>query len=261
MKSKFCLIGKPIAHSKSPFLMKEFFMKYKKDADYILCETDRESLYDFIKTAKNEISGFNITTPLKEEILKYADFRSEATDIIGASNTALIKDGRILLYNSDYIGFFNDIRKKIKGFEKSGYAVLGCGGAARAVIYALYKANVNKIDVYIRNKEKIKGFSDFFRKNINFLDFDDEISADVIINATSLGMRGKENESPLSEERLIKSCAYIAYDLSYSPEVSKFLHMAKECGMNILNGEGMFKEQAWKSFNIWFGGDNDEFRY
>ncbi len=259
MRNKLYVIGSPITHSKSPEVMKNFIDEAGLDLSYERREVNKDSLASFVSEAKSgEVLGFNITTPLKEEVLKHADEVSEAVDFLKAANTAYIKDGKLCLHNTDYLGFMKDISSLIPKYERYSYAVLGTGGAARSIIYALLKMDIFHITVYTRDEieahDKLKNFED----DIEIYPYGYGMEQDVIINATGLGMEGRLDESPLSIEDLEMSRAGFAYDLTYNPEETKFLALAKEAGLITMNGWGMFMGQAEEAFKIWTGADRNE---
>ena len=259
MRNKLFVIGSPIEQSKSPEVMKDFINKDGLELTYEKKEINKDGLESFANEAKTgEVLGFNITTPLKEEILKYADEVSEAVKILEAANTASLANGKISLHNTDYIGFMKDITSQIPKYERYSYAVLGTGGAARSIIYALLKLNIFQITVYTRDEVeahyKLKNFED----DIEIYPYGYGMDQDIIINATGLGMAGKLDESPLSKEDFEMSRAGFAYDLTYNPEETKFLALAKEAGLITMNGWGMFMGQAEEAFKIWTGADRNE---
>lgn len=259
MRNKLFVIGSPIEQSKSPEVMKDFINRDGLELNYEKKEINKDGLESFVNEAKTgEVLGFNITTPLKEEILKYADEVSESVKILGAANTASLANGEMSLHNTDYIGFMKDITSLIPKYERYSYAVLGTGGAARSIIYALLKLNIFQITVYTRDEVeahyKLKNFED----DIEIYPYGYGMDQDVIINATGLGMAGKLDESPLSKEDFEMSRAGFAYDLTYNPEETKFLKLAKEAGLITMNGWGMFMGQAEEAFKIWTGADRNE---
>ena len=259
MRNKLFVIGSPIEQSKSPEVMKEFICRDGLDLTYEKREVNISNLDKFIAEAKvDDTLGFNITTPLKEAVLKYAFEMSEAVKVLQAANTAMIIDEKIYLHNTDYIGFMKDIKEKIPKYKRYSYAVLGTGGAARAIIYALIKLGVFEITVYTRDEveahEKLKNFDD----DIEIYPYIYGVNQDIIINATGLGMTGKIDESPLSKDDLAMSRAGFAYDLTYNPSETKFLSFANEMGLISINGWGMFYKQAEEAFKIWTGADRNE---
>ena len=259
MRNKLYVIGSPIEQSRSPEVMKTFIDEKGLDLSYERREVNKDSLESFIKEARGgETLGFNITTPLKDAVLSYADDMSDAVKVLEAANTACFADDKLCLHNTDYIGFMKDIMDKIPKYERYSYAVLGTGGAARSIIYALLKMDIFHITVYTRDEVeahyKLKNFED----DIEIYPYGYGMNQDVIINATGLGMMGKLDESPLSKEDFEMSSAGFAYDLTYNPEETKFLEYAKDAGLITMNGWGMFMGQAEEAFKIWTGADRDE---
>lgn len=259
MRNKLFVIGSPIEQSKSPEVMTDFIKANGLDLIYEKREVNKDSLESFVNEAQNgEVLGFNITTPLKEDILNYADDMSEAVKTLEAANTASFASGKMSLHNTDYIGFMKDIANLIPKYERYSYAVLGTGGAARSIIYALTKLDILQITVYTRDEVEAHYKLNNFEDDIEIYPYGYGMDQDVIINATGLGMAGKLDDSPLSKEDFEMSRAGFAYDLTYNPEETKFLTLAKEAGLITMNGLGMFMGQAEEAFKIWTGADRNE---
>lgn len=241
---RFGLIGKSLKHSFSKMYFEE---KFKKDGitdcSYELFELDDISgLMEFI--ARNNLSGLNVTIPYKEAVLIFLDKTDEKARLIGAVNTIKVVNdkGKILLegFNTDYLGFM----KSLEGLEIKGKKalILGTGGAAKAVAFALQTLGIDYMLVSRNPKEKQTGYDDLNEETVG--------NHQIIINATPLGMFPNVNSYPEIPYEFITS-RHLLYDLVYNPEETVFLRRGKERGAKTINGRKMFELQAELSWKIW----------
>ena len=237
----YAITGNPLEHSFSPAFFTQLFEQLKIDADYIklpLQTIDRIREYD--------LDGFNVTCPYKQTIIKYLDYTDPVARQIGAVNTVKrtrTEKGYILTgYNTDCTGFKNAVLPLIVNREQDLKAlILGTGGAARAVAYALKEMNIKSLFVS-RNPDK----------GITYGSLDETImsSHKIIINATPLGMHPLENIMPdIPYEYLTTS--HIVYDCIYNPSETLFLKRAKQAGAKTENGLNMLICQAKAAWQIW----------
>lgn len=236
-KYKFGLLGKKLSHSFSPDLHQKFFIEKNIDASYDLFEIAEEELPNFMSFVKeNNIFGFNVTIPYKTIIIPYLDYIEENAKKIGAINTVLYKNNKFYGYNTDYFGFIETLKlNNIDVFEKD-VAIIGRGGAAKAVYVALKNLGAR--------------VTFFYRKDKNSeINFDDLKKSYLIINATPVGMYPNTDASPTDEEILKKFD--VAIDLIYNPEETIFLKLAKKNNLITMNGMTMLEIQAKKAQEIW----------
>ncbi len=231
--NKYALIGKKLSHSYSAIIHNYIFKKLGIDASYNLIETD--NLDEFIKYAKANLSGFNITIPYKEEILKYVDILDDKAKILKNVNTIKIVDNKLYGYNTDYDGFLGMLDYyDINYLNKSCY-ILGSGGAAKTCLNAL--SNKAK-EVYMvsrsNRKDDIIGYDDLFNKDI-----------DILVNATPVGMYPNILDIPVSKDIILKSKDMV--DLIYNPKQTEFLKVKNSNN----NGLIMLILQALKADEIW----------
>lgn len=252
------VIGHPIAHSRSPALHGFWLRRYGVKGHYIpmdVAPADLESTLRLLP--KIGFVGLNVTLPHKEAVLKIADVISDRAALIGAANTLIFrKDGKIHADNTDGSGFIANLRQNAPGWNPAAgpAAVLGAGGAARAVIAALIEVGVPEIRIANRSRARADALRADFGAKIavhewvlaaNMLE-----GAATVINTTSLGMAGKaEFQVPLDG---LEPTA-VVNDLVYNPLKTSFLAEAEARGARIVDGLGMLLHQAAPGFERWFG--------
>lgn len=252
------VIGDPIAHSRSPKLHGYWLRKYGIDGHYIPLRVVSSDLKLAFETLpKFGFVGFNVTLPHKEAVLKHADEVSRRAAVIGAANTVVFRsDGSIFADNTDAYGFIQSIKLGAPGWSAGSgpCTVLGSGGAARAVIFALRDAGATEIRLVNRTRSRAEALRDEFVGPISVFDWDDAASAlegaATVVNTTSLGMDGKP-ELDLPFEAIDPSA--IVTDIVYSPLETKLLSEAKRIGCRTVDGLGMLLHQAAPGFESWFG--------
>lgn len=261
------ILGGKLRSSLSPLMFDHYFGRLKLDISYKLYPVASDMLSFFLsKTRTSDIIGLNVTIPFKEKIIPLLDYLDPEAKIIGAVNVIHNSKGRLKGYNTDYTGFLKTLDKY--DFLKTGNAVvLGAGGAARGIIYGLSRMKFKNITFFSRNDEKInKILGNFhFISGLNGEQWKIEKikekmkNADIVVNATPVGMFPLENKSPVEVDFALKKKG-IAYDLIYNPKVTKFLKLAKNKGAVVENGLWMFIYQALESLKLWIGEDlNEEF--
>ncbi|TET25327.1 MAG: shikimate dehydrogenase [Candidatus Aminicenantes bacterium] len=261
------ILGGKLRSSLSPLMFDHYFGRLNLDISYKLYPVASDMLSFFLsKTRTSDIIGLNVTIPFKEKIIPLLDYLDPEAKIIGAVNVIHNSKGRLKGYNTDYTGFLKTLDKY--DFLKTGNAViLGAGGAARGIIYGLSSMKFKNITFFSRNDEKInKILSNFhFISSLNGEQWKIEKikekmkNADIVVNATPVGMFPLENKSPVEVDFALKKKA-IVYDLIYNPKVTKFLKLAKNKGAVVENGLWMLIYQALESLKLWIGEDlNEEF--
>ena len=266
-KNRVVLIGWPIAHSLSPGMLNAVFAEARLDWVYSLLPTKPEALTSSLDQfdALNVVGG-NVTMPHKQTIMPYLADISDEARIIGAVNTFKVEDGRIYGYNTDGIGFLNAL--KAEGYDPSGMrvVVLGAGGGARAAIFALAQARVDRITIINRTEQRgmqltgqmAAAFPDcVFRFKPLTPTTLAEVSADhvdLLVNATSVGMEPDTDQS-LWPGNLTYPEGAVCYDLIYRPIKTRFRQRAEAQGHHTLNGLGMLVHHAVVAFKIWTGQD------
>lgn len=252
------VIGHPIAHSKSPALFSHWFKELGVRGHYIPMDVMDGDLEQVLRTMpKQGFVGCNITIPFKEHALSIADKVSDRATLIGAANTlSFSEDGSIYADNTDGYGFIQNLRQGAPDWDPAAgpAAVLGAGGAARAIINALLEEGVPEILLSNRTRIRAENMKSEYGAKITVVDWvksgDMLADAATVVNTTSLGMVGKaEFRVPLKE----LSPKAVVNDIVYTPLQTKLLEEAAEIGCRTVDGLGMLLHQAVPGFERWFG--------
>jgi len=269
------LIGYPLKHSISPYFQQAALDYYQFDIRYEAWETKPAQLQDAVNDLrKPQNVGANVTVPHKEAVLPLLDEVDDLASSIGAVNTIVRKDDRLLGFNTDAYGF-------VEALDKEGHfdpkekrvVILGAGGAARAVGFALVQRKVASLAVtdgiferaralaenlvsYIKGApSRSKGLEPYITafqwQNLSSAEAFN--NCDLIVHCTTIGMKhsSQEGQSPLSLEVIPRSV--LVYDLVYNPWLTPLLGLAQKAGANILGGLPMLVYQGAASFKLWTG--------
>ncbi len=247
--------GNPVGHSRSPLIHNSAFKSLNRDAVYLPFEVDdiTEFVRDFVhpKTKKFDwnLRGLSITIPHKISIMPQLDFIAPEAQAVGAINTVVVKNNELHGHNTDVAGAMNPLEKMIE-LKGARAAIIGAGGAARAICYGL-QARGADITIYARDAAKAKILADEFSANsASISDFNG--AADIVINCTPIGMQGhNEGVSPINPEALKN--VQLVYDLIYNPLETQLLKDAKAAGCKTLGGLAMLIAQAGEQFKLWTG--------
>jgi shikimate dehydrogenase len=248
------IAGMPLGHSLSPLLHNWAFRLAGIRAVYTAWPLGAERIGSFVSAVRTlRIRGASLTIPLKEAVLPLPDALTERARRAGAVNTLYWEGERLCGDNTDIAGFTAPLR----GRSFAGALLLGAGGAARAVPAGLLELGLSRIAVTGRNFERARRLAEEW--GLDCLEWEKraECDADLFINATPLGMRGAhEGESPLPPGFFAaRRGSFLAYDLVYSPPVTRFLAEARAAGGETLSGLDMFIAQAQAQFRLWTGRD------
>jgi shikimate dehydrogenase len=254
--SLYCVIGNPIKHSKSPLIHNYIFRKLNIDAVYLAFEIkDLKAFFTFVRDTN--VKGISITIPHKVESIKYIDEVEPIIEKIKAINTVKNKNGKLIGYNTDIVGV-------IKAFETNGTKslkgktslILGSGGVARAVIWALVEMGTESITIAGRTPEKLEELKNEVIphfKNIEAISLSkvSEIikNTDVIANCTPIGMIPNTEESPIDTNLINQN--HIVFDTVYTPKETKLIKDSKQVGAKTILGIDMFIFQALEQDKIW----------
>jgi shikimate dehydrogenase len=259
------LLGWPVAHSRSPAMHNAAFAELGLDWDYLLLPVRPEHVLDAARGIRGfGFAGANVTVPHKQAVMQCLDEVTDEARAIGAVNTILNQDGWLTGYNTDAIGFLRALREA--GFDPRGCraVLLGAGGAARAVLYALLaaRAEVTLVNRNVqRGRRLAEEFEAMFRARVPVLPLvhshalqDVVDHADLLANATSLGMQPQVDASPLPS-KLTLNRRLTVYDLVYQPINTRLLTDARAAGALGIDGLGMLVHQGAAAFTLWTGRD------
>ena len=242
---RFGLIGKTLKHSFS----KTYFTEKFRDEGIQNClyeSFELSSIDEFpgLVSRYPDLEGLNVTIPYKEAVLPFLDERNEVVQAIEACNCIKISRGKLLGFNTDVAGFRNSLQPRLKPHHKKAL-ILGSGGAAKAVKYALQQLAVECL-VVSRRKEA---------GDLGYEDVDDEVLNDytLLINTTPLGMYPNTNDDPPIRYEYVTSRHFL-FDLIYNPAKTRFLERGEKQGAQIANGYEMLLLQAEESWRIWNEG-------
>ena len=256
------VVANPIKHSISPFIHNSAFEATNTNGVYLAWEVDAAELAETVANIRRyQMYGINLSMPYKEQVIPYLDQLSEEACLIGAVNTVVNREGTLIGYNTDGKGFF----KSLPSFKISGkrMVLLGAGGAAKAILAQAILDGVSQISVFVRSSsikktrpylEKIQNATGF-RVDLFALEDIQELQdsitqADLLVNATSVGMDGSSQPIPTS---IVLPEKLLVADVIYQPFETPFLKWAKEQGNQSINGLGMLLYQAAEAFELWTG--------
>jgi shikimate dehydrogenase len=245
----FALFGNPVGHSLSPLMHNATYKRMKINAHYVpFCVKNLEDAVRGIRGL--DIRGVSVTIPFKTAIMSYLDEVDESSLKIGAVNTILHDDkGRLKGYNTDWIGLIRDLKESLE-IEGKTFAILGAGGAARAIVFGILREGGSPVIVN-RTIEKGEAMARDF--DCSFYPHSEigKIKADCLINTTPVGMSPDSEKSPIVRE-ILGNFRWVV-DIIYNPLKTKLLRDAEEAGCVALTGMGMFVHQGAEQIKIWTG--------
>lgn len=249
------LIGWPVAHSLSPVIHQYWRERHGIAGTYELIPIDPASMERGIRSLKARgVRGFNVTVPHKERIAAFLDITDNVAEQIGAVNT-VVRDGATWRgTNTDAYGFLAHLREQVPALVPvlSRVVVLGAGGAARAVVQALREAGAGSVLLLNRTRATADALAAEFGVKTGDWAERDALLADatLLVNATSLGMIGKE---PLRINLGAMAPTAAVYDIVYAPLETPLLAQARQRGLIAIDGLGMLLYQAQRAFEEWHG--------
>ena len=245
---KFLVIGNPIEHSLSPDLHNYWIKKNGINAIYEKQKLNEDQLEQYIsKVRDKKIDGINVTVPFKKIIIPYLDELSTEAKSTQSVNTIYQKDNKVIGHNTDIFGFKTSIEKTKYDLKNKEVLILGAGGVVPSIIFSLIKMKVSRITISNRTKKKAENLKKIY-KDLEIIKWGDISNFDMIINATSLGLK-KEDNLNLDFSSISKNKFF--YDVIYNPIETNFLKIGRELGHKTLNGKLMFIYQAISAFKIW----------
>ena len=256
------VVANPIKHSISPFIHNSAFEATNTNGVYLAWEIDATELAETVANIRRyKMYGINLSMPYKEQVIPYLDQLSEEACLIGAVNTVVNREGTLIGYNTDGKGFF----KSLPSFKisRKRMVLLGAGGAAKAILAQAILDGVSQIAVFVRSSsmKKTRPYLEKIQNATGFIvdlfaledvqDLQDSITkADLLVNATSVGMDGSSQPIPTS---IILPEKLLVADVIYQPFETPFLKWAKNQGNQSINGLGMLLYQAAEAFELWTG--------
>jgi len=261
------LIGYPLGHSLSPKIHTAALEACGLEGNYslfLIQPDDKQGLKDLLTRVRTgEIHGLNVTIPHKQNVIEFLDELTPTAKAIGAVNTIYSHNNKLIGDNTDAPGFLCDLRKFLAespspvlgeglGVRARLVLVLGAGGSARAVVYALVNAGW-EVTVAARRIEQAQQLASHFEEvksvELNLQTFQ-RSNLQLLINTTPIGMTPHTDQSPLPEKMTLPKDTLI-YDLVYNPRETKLVRDARSQGISATTGLGMLIEQAALSFELW----------
>jgi shikimate dehydrogenase len=252
------LVGFPVQQSLSPLMHNAAFSALGINAEYKLFAVKPPELENFLRSlSPRNIYGLNVTIPYKEAVIPFLDRVSKETKLIGAVNTIKVSGGRLEGFNTDGFGFLRHLTEDLKfNPENQKIAILGAGGAAKAIGVYLSQVKPKRIYIYDVDRTKLIVLVRHLQENFKNVEFKaassieelDISGCDLLVNATPVGM--KESDPCLVNEKFIHS-NLLFYDLIYNPKETKLLKLAKKRSAKVSNGLGMLLYQGALAFELW----------
>jgi shikimate dehydrogenase len=251
-----CIIGWPVEHSRSPLIHNYWLKTYGIAGEYRREAVPPDEFEAFVQSlAARDYVGANVTVPHKEKALAYA-LPDEQARAVGAANTLWIAGGFLHATNTDVEGFLNNLDACAPQWDRGldNAVVVGAGGAAHAVVYALLTRRVERITVVNRTPHRAEALRERFLERLQVAPWEqlnDLLGeATLLVNTTTLGMAGQPELG--ADVGRLPSHAIVA-DLVYVPLVTPLIKMAKAKGLRTADGLGMLLHQAVRGFELWFG--------
>ena len=260
---KFGLIGYPLGHSLSPRIHSAALQSCGLDGNYALFPVhpdNKQELGDLLACVRNgEITGLNVTIPHKQNVIELLDELTPTAQAIGAVNTIYMRDGKLIGDNTDAPGFLTDLKKTLNVSSSRSHPsalILGAGGSARAVVYALLNDGWEVTIAARRIEQAERLVVSFMKHKLRITNYElskiDLSNITLLVNTTPVGMTPNTDQSPWPENLPFPPHAAI-YDLVYNPRETKLVRDACAQGRPAATGLGMLIEQAALAFEIWTG--------
>ncbi len=257
MKLRACVIGHPVAHSRSPLIHKYWLAVHGIAGDYTRVDVPPEKIERFFDDfPKSGYVGGNVTIPHKEVAFRKVVEADPVARALGAVNTIWHKDGKLYGASTDVYGFIANLNRSQPGWEKQAKTavIIGAGGATRAIAYGLIEKKIPNIVVANRTRARAQDLAAHFEGKLVPVALSNLMphlrEADLLVNATSLGMTG---QPPLMLDLSPLKKSAIVYDIVYAPLETELLKAARARGNPVVDGLGMLLHQAAPAFERWFG--------
>ena len=264
------LIGTPIGHSGSPAMYNYCFDRLGLNYCYLCLETQKEDTGRAIEALRMfGVRGFNVTMPCKTEAVQYMDELSRCARLIGATNTVVNENGKLVGHNTDGFGWVRACREQGVDVTGKRMTICGSGGAATSIEVSAALSGMAEIDIFARKDsfyenaektvEKISANVPECRITLHDLSDEDALHAsimesDIFTNATKVGMKPMDGQSVLKDLTVLRPDLAVS-DVVYNPRETKLLHDAKGAGCRVLPGMGMLLWQGAEAFHLYTGLD------
>jgi shikimate dehydrogenase len=256
-KPKACVIGWPVVHSRSPLIHRFWLDRLKIEGSYELAAVAPTAFPTFARDlAQQGFAGANVTLPHKQTAFEFCDVTTTTAARLKAVNTLWIEEGKLCGDNTDAAGFAGALDQDTPGWDINSRkaVVIGAGGAARAIVYALKLRGMNHIFLINRTRGRAAELASDFGASIEVADFADLSGvldgANLLVNTTSLGMRG---QPPLAVDLAPLPPYAVVNDIVYVPLETELIRAARARGLRAVSGIGMLLHQAVPGFERWFG--------
>ncbi len=257
----FCVIGDPVEHSLSPTMHNAAFKHLNLNAVYVAFKVKSDELENAIKGIRSlGIRGVNITMPHKSTIINYLDEVDRTAKFVGAANTLLNDNGKLIGFNTDGIGALRALKENQTDPDGKRILLLGAGGAARAIAFQLAQV-AEELRILNRNGEKARQLANLLRKELGRNVVGDQLSpiliekwlkdADILVNCTSVGMHPNADQTLVKREWLRDELTVM--DIVYDPIETRLIRDSKDAGAKVIHGTEMLLFQGAASFEIWWG--------
>ena len=244
----YAVLGDPISHSLSPVMHNSAFSHVNYNGAYFAFRV-KEIGKAISGIRALGIKGTGITIPHKVTVMEFLDEIDDTAEKIGAVNTIINRQGKITGYNFDSIGAVKAVKEKT-GINNKSVAVLGAGGAARAVGYGIISEG-GRLTILNRTKERGEKLAADLGSDFCLLEDFKKVKCDILINTTSLGMAPDLNGMPVEKKHLNKRM--IVMDIVYNPLRTRLLKVAQDMGCTTIDGVSMFVYQGACQFELWIG--------
>lgn len=264
------LLGSPVAHSISPLMHNESFRQLGLDYVYLCFDVNENTLSSAVQGLKAcGIKGFNLTMPNKNKIVELLDELSPAAKLIGAVNTVVNENGRLIGYNTDGTGYMQSVKDAGYNIIGKTITIMGAGGAATAICSQAALDGVEKIHIFARRSSRFWDRTQKLTDTINSTlacraelheqEDTHTLRASIgesalLLNATSVGMTPNTEASVITDPSFFTENLIVS-DVIYNPKETMFLRLARQAGCQTFNGMYMLLYQGAEAFRLWTGKD------
>lgn len=252
-----CVIGWPVSHSRSPLIHGYWLQRYGIDGSYVRQPVEPAAAAEFFRTMRDQgFVGCNVTLPHKEAAFAAASETRPAARNAGAANTLWFEGGKLVADNTDSAGFIDSLLAAQPALQLAGatVCVLGAGGAARGIVFALLEHGIAAVRIFNRTRARADALAAAFGPKVTVHDWsaraDRSRDAALLINTTSLGMK---SSGPLDMDVSVLDAGCVVADIVYVPLATPLLAAARARGLAAVDGLGMLLHQAVPGFEKWFG--------